>query len=225
VAPRLSVGKVAHSQLLGVLRFLSLAIEWYPSAHWEVQLSRAVERNKRAAASCLAPVRKLAGRLRSGGAGGHEAETQHRRRCAAFAGLDADAFEARQACDAAFMVGVLKRMARDVQQHGARSHPPGSAGDDSRVALLPHVLLYLYVCTAGVLDFPALLVVGDSLRPVRPPGGGPLRIEYLPPWTQHAPRRLLLDEAAQVGLRWLLARLPTVTAPNVWSGLSHPAWL
>ena len=39
------------------------------------------------------------------------------------------------------LAAISKRMARDVQQHGARAHPPGSAGNDSRMALLPDELL------------------------------------------------------------------------------------
>jgi len=112
-----------------------------------------------------------------------------------------------------------------MQLHGPRAHPPGSDGEASRLSLLPLVLLYLFVCSAGVLDFPAQLVVGDSLRPVLQTDGKALLIEYLPPWTQSAPRRVLVDEASQIALRWLLVRLPTVNSPNVWSGLARPSWL
>jgi len=95
------------------------------------------------------------------------------------------------------------------------------AGDASRLALLLHVLLYLFVSTAGLLNFNAALVVGDTPRPVRG-AEGVLRIEVMPPWMQGVPRSVLVDNTSQVALRWLVVRCPSVAPPNVWSGLRSP---
>ena len=138
--------------------------------------------------------------------------------------MDVDEFAAKQKVESMVMEDILSRLLADVHTFGTAPMDPGSRGDLARLALLPDVLLCLFLSIGGMLDMSIPLVVGDTLRPMLSEDGT-VRLEVIPPWTNDAPRSILLPHASQAALRWLLLRAPHTRSLSVFAGLRWPKGL
>ena len=219
-------GDISHSLLLKLIRLLVLLCAWYEEEFHSrsAELTRESRSNAIAVASCIAPLHQLRGRLNTSRPGGHVASRAHLLLCDVFGGLDVDEFAAKQKVESMVMEDILSRLLADVHTFGTAPMDPGSRGDLARLALLPDVLLCLFLSTGGMLDMSIPLVVGDTLRPMLSEDGT-VRLEVIPPWTNDAPRSILLPHASQAALRWLLLRAPHTRSLSVFAGLRWPKGL
>jgi len=218
-------GALSWSQVHSFTRFLIVSVAWYTEHRVETRPTVFTDAQHAAVLSCAGPLENLRMRLRSSRPGGIASAAGHEALCAAFGARSATDFWAQQEAAAGVIGQVLLDLEADVVRHGCSASPLGSEGEESRLALLPHVLLALFLCCGGLLDFPHWLELGETVLLRRAPLSGVLHFEVMPPWLHTrplAPRRLLLDAQAQQLLRWLVIRLPDacVAMPNLFCGLS-----